>query len=134
MYPWLWFWAPQFHYPFSGSVTQEIEPSWFFDAIRPEAGNGRVEKQAFDVASYGKQLGLITEVLLSIASEEPVDKKKAAESLARLKTIYRKIEQLKSDNAVQLAETTVALLDRLRKSDRTEFNRVLRLYAAQSDA
>ena len=35
MYPWLWFWAPQFHFPFSGSVAQRIEPDtrWFFDGI-----------------------------------------------------------------------------------------------------
>jgi hypothetical protein len=25
VYPWLWFWAPHFHFPWSGSVAQQIE-------------------------------------------------------------------------------------------------------------
>ena len=34
MYPWFRFWAPQLHFPFSGSVAQRIEPDnrMFFDA------------------------------------------------------------------------------------------------------
>jgi hypothetical protein len=65
MFPWLWFFAPQVHYPWSGSVAQQIAPDtdWFFGSIRPGAGDARIEQQAFAVASYGKQLGLITEVL-----------------------------------------------------------------------
>ena len=66
MHPWLWFWAPQIHFPWSGSLAQNIAPntSWFSDLIQPGAGNARIEAQAFATASYGKQLGLITDVLL----------------------------------------------------------------------
>ena len=68
MYPWLWFWAPQVHLPWSGDVAQRIDPTthWFFQGIRPGAGHARIEEQAFDVASYGKQLGLISELLLDL--------------------------------------------------------------------
>ena len=40
MFPWLWVWAPQRRFPFSGDVSQDIEPSVsaFFKSIRPEAG------------------------------------------------------------------------------------------------
>ena len=53
MFPWLWFWSPTLHLPFSGSVAQQIEPDtqWFFAGIPPGAGNGQIEKKAFDVAS-----------------------------------------------------------------------------------
>ena len=72
MFPWLWFWAPQFHFPWSGSVAQQIDPDlgWFFGAIRPGAGDATVEREAFEVASYGKQLGLISEALVSSSSFE----------------------------------------------------------------
>jgi hypothetical protein len=67
MYPWFWLWAPRIQFPYSGTLSQWVEPntSWFFGAIQPQAGNGELEKQIFDVASYGRQLGLITEVLLA---------------------------------------------------------------------
>ena len=27
MFPWLWLWAPQLHFPWSGDVAQDIEPT-----------------------------------------------------------------------------------------------------------
>ena len=59
MFPWFWLWAPQLRLPFSGDVAQEIEPrlDWFFAGIKPQAGNARIEARAFDVATYGDQLG-----------------------------------------------------------------------------
>ena len=98
MYPWLWFWAPQFHLPWSGGVAQRIEPNtnWFFDSIPPEAGNGKIEKEAFEIASYGKQLGLITEVLIDLAERAKPRAAKATASLDRLKSIKRDIEKLKA--------------------------------------
>ncbi|MFC5475391.1 hypothetical protein [Paraherbaspirillum soli] len=135
MTPWMWFWAPQLHLPFSGNLAQQIEPNtdWFFNGIQPKAGNADVEKQAFNIASYGKQLGLLTEVLLSIADAESVDPKKAAESLARLKEIRQKIEDLKSENAAKPAEAAVALLDKLRADDRQQFDIVLQRYTARPE-
>lgn len=40
MFPWLWFWAPHIHFPWSGSVAQQIDPNlgWFFGAIQPSSG------------------------------------------------------------------------------------------------
>lgn len=136
MYPWTLCWAPQFHFPFSGGVAQQIEPdiSWFFNGIRPEAGNADMEKQAFEVASYGKQLGLMTEVLLSLAGKDTIDKKQAADSLARLTGIYRKIEGVKTANKTQLADTAVALLEQLRSSDPEQFNRIVQRYVVPAEA
>jgi hypothetical protein len=128
MFPWFWLWAPRFNYPWSGSVAQEISPdtTWFFGAIKPQAGIGEVEKEIFDVASYGKQLGLITEVLLSLASADAIDSAKAAESLRRLKEIHAEIEKVKAENSHRLAEATIAMLRKLRARDRDAFRRLLR--------
>jgi hypothetical protein len=40
-------------------VAQRIEPNanWFFDSISGQAGNAKMEKKDFEVASYGRQLG-----------------------------------------------------------------------------
>jgi hypothetical protein len=128
MFPWFWLWAPRFNYPWSGSVAQEISPdtTWFFGAIKPQAGIGEVEKEIFDVASYGKQLGLITEVLLSLASADAIDSAKAAESLRRLKEIHAEIEKVKAENSHRLAEAAIAMLRKLRARDRDAFRRLLR--------
>ena len=82
MYPWIWLWAPQIYFPWSGSVAQKIEPStsWFFDAIDPSAGDGRIERRACEIASYGRQLGLITEVLLDSTKEHGALSRSAEES------------------------------------------------------
>jgi len=114
MYPWLWLWAPQMNFPWSGDVAQEIEPStsWFFRGIRPAAGDAEIEEKAFSVASYGKQLGLITEVLIDVAEQVSTRSTESTESLDRLKLIQEAIDRIKtmqrasrvSDIASQVAE------------------------------
>jgi hypothetical protein len=124
MYPWLWFWAPQFHFPFSGSVAQRIDPD-FFARIPPEAGNGDVEKQIVDVASYGRQLGWITEVLLSRTSQDTVPPEQAAQAQAKLETAYRDIEAVKRLNKAKLSRSAMAVLEKLEANDPAELALVL---------
>ena len=107
MFPWLWLFAPQVHYPWSGAVAQHIAPEtdWFFAGIAPTAGDSRIERQAFEVASYGRQLGLITEVLLDLAAQLPPRSAKGRESLARLQAIQAAIETLKQAEHERVAES-----------------------------
>jgi len=109
MVPWLWFWAPQLHFPFSGSVAQNIEPNttWFSDLIQPPAGDARIEARAFGVASYGKQLGQITDVLLALAEGGKLDSGEAALSLQSLKEIKRAIDQIKDEEHAVAAQRLV---------------------------
>lgn len=97
MFPWLWVWAPQLRFPFSGDVTQDIEPSVsaFFKSIRPEAGNARIEERAFAVASYGKQLGLLTDLLIEVAQRALPDKGSSDTTLRELERIRDEIENIK---------------------------------------
>jgi hypothetical protein len=98
MYPWLWLWAPQMNLPWSGDVAQEIEPttSWFFRGIQPTAGDAEIEEKAFSVASYGQQLGLITEVLIDLAEQLGTQSPQSQESMNRLKVIRETIDRIKS--------------------------------------
>lgn len=110
MFPWLWLFAPQVHYPWSGGVAQHIAPEtdWFFAGIASTAGDPRIERRAFEVASYGRQLGLITEVLLDLAAQMPPRSAQARESLARLQAIQAAIEDLKHAEHERVAESLAA--------------------------
>ena len=98
MYPWFWLWAPQVRLPFSGDVAQDIEPrvDWFFNAIKPQAGDARIERQAFDVASYGDQLGTITELLLAWAERLPAEDQARSAPLQELRAIHKRIAAIKT--------------------------------------
>lgn len=116
MYPWLWFWAPHFHFPWSGSVAQQIEPNlgWFFGAIQPGAGDGAVERDAFEVASYGKQLGLISEALLGLSGRGAVTADQANQALDRLEDIRLQIEAVKTQRTAAAVDALTEQVEALR--------------------
>lgn len=126
MFPWLWFWAPQFHFPWSGNVEQQIDPdtSWFFNAIAPSAGNGQVEQRAVKVASYGRQLGLISELLLDLAEQTPPATPAGKRARQRLADIERRIQAIKQDAAGDEGAQLLARLKTLRQSDPAAFARL----------
>jgi hypothetical protein len=117
------------YFPWSGDVVQQIDPTTtFFRGIRPSAGDAEIEEKAFSIASYGTQLGLITEVLIDLAEQVGTKSAKSAESMDRLKLIRDSIEQIKtavrasraSDIAIQVAE-----LKRKGGSEYAELSRTL---------
>ena len=117
MYPWIWIWAPQVRLPWSGDVVQDIDPSttWFFKGIQPGAGNARIEEKAFAVASYGKQLGLLTEVLIELAEKSSDRGAACAGPLKELKRIQAEIEKLKEaeyDRELREIEARIATVQR----------------------
>ena len=116
MFPWLWFWAPQIHFPWSGSVAQQIEPNlgWFFGAIRPGAGDGAVEREAFEIASYGKQLGLLSEALLGLSERSSVTPDQANLALDRLEVIRARIESVKRSRSEAAVDSLSEQLEELR--------------------
>lgn len=103
MFPWFWLWAPQLHLPFSGDVTQDIEPTLqaFFRGIKPGSGDARIEARAFDVASYGDQLGVITRLLLEWAERLPADAQDTSKPLEELRAIHAAIEAIKDVERVR---------------------------------
>lgn len=136
MYPWLWFWAPQLHFPWSGSVAQQIEPNlgWFFGAIRPGAGDGTVERDAFEVATYGKQLGLISDALLGLSGRSPVTPDQANLALDRLEEIRVKIESLKNKRAVAAVDALSEQLAELRLRQPEAFKQLAKRFRLSAPA
>lgn len=125
MIPYSWMWSPQVHFPFSGNFSQDISPdtSWFFGSIKPTAGIGSIEKEVFEVASYGKQLGLILDVLMPLIGE--AESEKSEKSKETLKALYHDIEKLKAEKKDDLERAAVALLSKLEKADQDMLNRVV---------
>lgn len=131
MLPWFWFWAPQWHFPFGGSVAQNIAPDtdWFFGSIRPQAGDGATEQRIHEgVASYGRQLGLLSEVLLSIAGDESIPPEQARTSLARLKEIRQEVEALKAAHP-STQQQLLALLRKFADEDPLACAQMLQAFA-----
>jgi hypothetical protein len=64
-----------------------------------------VLQQAFAVASYGKQLGLITEVLLALAQQSPKASAAVKDSIAGLEHIRAEIERIKGAEHARVADT-----------------------------
>ena len=61
---------PEVHWPFSGSVTQDIHPS-----LLAKAGSQDTELRVLrEVASYGKQIGVLSDLLLAVAAALPPKK------------------------------------------------------------
>lgn len=119
MFPWpyLWLWAPQWHFPWSGNFAQRIDPDthWFFAGIRPGAGDARIEERAFGVASYGRQLGLLADVVIDLAQRSAPHSAEAVRALRELQDIATRIERIKDD---EHAATAVQLEAQLRELQR----------------
>jgi hypothetical protein len=139
MYPWLWLWAPRIELPWSGNVVQDIEPntSWFFGSIKPEAGNAKIEQKAFDVATYGKQLGLITELLVSLAEKQSSLDPKVLESLKELKRIQGEIDLIKDaeyETELRDIQTRIKALRKRRPAQTRALVSSLKIASASSGA
>jgi len=78
-------------------VQQQIKPEleWFFKGIHPQSGKAELEQKAFEIASYGRQLGLITEVLIDLAGQIPMQTPEGQVALKRLQAIAAQINHLK---------------------------------------
>lgn len=127
MYPWLFLWAPQLQLPFSGDVAQRIEPrtQWFFDGIDTASGDPVIERKAFEVATYGRQLGLITELLLDMAAQTPPRTQAGREARQRLKKIQAEIERIKTADTASQVQMIESGLQRLKARHPAEYGSLL---------
>ena len=101
--------------PLSGDVTQDINPvtSWLSPQFEFNfAGNRQLEsKVVSQVASYGKQLGVVTEALVELAQGEQ------GEALKKLQQMQADIEQLKQQHQQQLLAQVKSGLGELQRKD-----------------
>src|ERR1700684_823368 len=85
------FWM--FRLPLSGAVNQRITAPWFSPSLTVNyAGDPKIEDRVVtEVASYGRQLGWLTEIALPLAEK----KEPPGDTLRRLEEASVKIEDIK---------------------------------------
>jgi hypothetical protein len=112
-WPYSFFQAPKF-FQAPTTLDQPINPGWFDVYINNYAGTPQIERDVVEkVASFGKQLGILTDALLELAGSKPRADNSA---VTRLREIAEKIEALKELNKSSLeseARDAMARLARL---------------------
>jgi hypothetical protein len=81
------------HWPFSGAVTQDIQAS-----LLSKAGDNEVEVRVLrEVASYGKQIGVIGDLLLAVVGSMPPRKlgEEGEHALMQLRQMAEDIQRIK---------------------------------------
>lgn len=120
-----------FMWPFSlfapGNLNQPILPGWSFGNVSVNyAGNAEIEKDVVEkVASYGKQLGVITDVVLELTGDRPVGKNGP---LAQLRDIAAKVEEIKVQQKRSLREKASDAMAKLAETNEAEAQRIARAY------
>jgi hypothetical protein len=128
---------PLFKLPWSGAVTQDLLDHWFSPTITYNfAGNAPVEKQVVEnVASFGRQIGWLNEVVLALAGGGELPEK----TLARMHEASNQIKKIKDIHAAGAYANARDALDRLKQEAPETYRRLiddlnLEHMAEQSDA
>ena len=110
-------------------LTQPILPDFSLQRITFNyAGNLPIEREVVEqVASYGKQIGIITDAVLTLAGKPP---KTGEDAIARLAAIAEKIEELKSRHKSSLADEAREAMERLAQADAGRARRIAAEFAA----
>ena len=97
------------------SLNQPILPDWSLQHITVNyQGDPAIEKDvAANVASYGKQLGIITEAVLALARDEGDD----SEPIKRLRKVADDIEQIKRKHRSDLVASAREAMQTLAEKD-----------------
>jgi hypothetical protein len=107
-WPYSFFQAPK-------TLDQSINPGWFDVNINNYAGTPQIERDVVEkVASFGKQLGIITEAVLELAGSKPRADNSA---VTRLRDIAEKIEALKDLNKAALESEARSAMARLARRE-----------------
>lgn len=126
MFPWL---QSNYNFPLSGNVQQHIDPDWFFSTIDAEVGDGEIEKEVFQkIASYGKQIGLLTEALLSMSAKLEMNEQDIL-ALKELTELQEKIEVIKTAKKQRVRKNAEKIMDKLQSCDPEGFRSLLDKYA-----
>jgi len=112
------------------NLAQSILPGWFSNVSVNYAGNADIERKVVEeIASYGKQIGILTDAVLVLAHDPPPPNE---DPIDRLRKIAAAVRALKEKNKRSLAEEASDAMARLEKSDPREAQRSAREYARKT--
>lgn len=112
-----------FPLPWSGPVTQDLLDHWFSPAVTYNfAGDATIEKQVIEsVASYGRQIGWLNEVVLALADGNPPP----SATVERMRQAVNEVEALKAVHASTAFADATDALARLKKESPRNYDRLL---------
>jgi hypothetical protein len=115
------FWM--FRAPLSGDVNQRISAPWFSPALTINyAGDAEIENHVVsEVASYGKQIGWLNEIVLALAQDE----RPSAETIDRLGRAVKEIDAIKERNKQSTFKIAVEALDTLQAAQPKQYEALL---------
>jgi len=113
-----------FRLPLSGAVNQRITAPWFSPSLTVNyAGDPAIEDRVVtEVASYGKQLGWLNEIVLALAKKQSVPQ----ETLNRLEKAVQEIETIKKEVQPSALDAANNALDQLKREQPDRYAELLR--------
>ena len=123
MYPWFNSWLNLFRAPLSGDVNQDYAPitSWWSPQFEFNfAGDQRVEADVVrGVASYGRQLGALTDAVLALGKDND------SPELKHLRDMADKIAAIKQHHSGESLQSLKSKLSDLKHSDQAAFQQLM---------
>ena len=123
------FWI--FRWPFSGNVNERITAPWFSPSLTVNyAGDARIEDRVVtEVASYGKQLGWLTEIAIAMAKKQDPP----ADTLRLLERAAAAIDTIKKEVHRSTLEVVKEALDRLERDQPAQYEELLSEASARDE-
>lgn len=107
--------------PWSGDVWQRINSGWFSPTFN-FAGDAKIEERVVsEVASYGKQIGWLNEIVLDLAKGEKPD----PDVISKLAKAVNEIEEIKAAESSSALRAAVDALGRLKAADPEQYQKLI---------
>ncbi|PTW61455.1 hypothetical protein C8N35_102165 [Breoghania corrubedonensis] len=118
MFP--FFWPTEVKFPGADGNFQTISPAsgWFSTTVNYKGSPEIEQRVANEIASNGKQLGIITEAVLELAGS------KNGEKLDRLRDLNARIAEIKERTLSQMRREARDTLEALARRDKDEARQV----------
>jgi len=116
------FWM--FRLPLSGDVNQRITAPWFSPSLTVNyAGDPVIEDRVVtEVASYGRQLGWLSEIALALANKKAIPE----DALHKLEEAGERIKAIKKEVQGSALDVATKALDRLEREQPADYEKLLR--------
>jgi len=124
-------------FPGAGGNWQEIMTRWWSPNISLNfAGNAGIEREVNEeVASYGRQIGWLNDIVLALAeAAAPQTPKRADDSLSKLKEAADRIAKIKKRRSTSALSAARDALDRLKATDKTAYNYLVSTLQAEQSS
>jgi hypothetical protein len=122
---------PSVRFPGSGNLEFLYNPNTKWEAPSLVRGDERVEQRVYgEVASPGRQLGKLTDVVLQLAARAGLDTAEVGD----LKAIRDHVDTIKSAVEDRTEKEARVLLDRLAEKDAARLRALLAEYAAKGES